>query len=197
MASHSMPNGRGYGETKSPTAALARQSSIRKSSAGDLGSSTLPSLGTAGRLVDYEALIRHFDCPVCHDWVTPPIVQCRKGHIVCGPCKSKGLKACPVCKQRFSDVTNWMMEQVNDLLFISCLLYDFVLLFIMFEGVACHCLSMQVPGQWLQNLQRADTQDGPWSSLLFPARLLPVWHPWMHPDIALPSDGKARPRVPL
>ncbi|KAI9560706.1 hypothetical protein GHT06_011656 [Daphnia sinensis] len=120
MASHSMPNGRSLGETKSPTVALARQSSIRKSSAGDLGSSALPSLGTAGRLVDYEALIRHFDCPVCHDWVTPPIVQCRKGHIVCGPCKSKGLKACPVCKQRFSDVTNWMMEQVSLVIAFPC-----------------------------------------------------------------------------
>lgn len=114
MANNSMPNGRGYVECKSPTAALARQSSVRKSSAGEMtGASALPSLGTAGRLVDYDALIKHFDCPVCHDWVTPPIVQCRKGHIVCGPCKSKGLKACPICKQRFSDVNNWMMEQVS------------------------------------------------------------------------------------
>ena len=72
-----------------------------------------PGLGADGRLVDYEALISHFDCPVCHDWVTPPVVQCRKGHIVCGPCKSKGLKACPICKQRFSDVPNLMIEQVN------------------------------------------------------------------------------------
>jgi hypothetical protein len=113
MANNSMPNGRAYAECKSPTAALARQSSVRKSSAGEMtGASALPSLGTAGRLVDYDALIKHFDCPVCHDWVTPPIIQCRKGHIVCGPCKSKGLKACPICKQRFSDVNNWMMEQV-------------------------------------------------------------------------------------
>ena len=115
--SNPMPNGRGYGESRSPTVALARQSSMRKSSTGDAGASGSNSgqhqLGTSGRLVDYDALIRHFDCPVCHDWVTPPIVQCRKGHIVCGPCKSKGLKACPVCKQRFSDVPNWMMEQVR------------------------------------------------------------------------------------
>lgn len=109
MAANSMPNGRSYGETsRSPTVALARQSSVRKTSTEE-GT----PLGSGGRLVDYEALIRHFDCPVCHEWVTPPIVQCRKGHIVCGPCKSKGLKACPICKQRFSEVPNWMMEQVD------------------------------------------------------------------------------------
>lgn len=109
MASNSsLPNG------LSPTVALARQSSMRKSSNGETsGPNATPKLGTSGRLVDYEALIRHFDCPVCHDWVTPPITQCRKGHIVCGPCKSKGLKACPICKQRFSEVPNWMMEQVK------------------------------------------------------------------------------------
>ncbi len=115
--SNPIPNGRSYGDSRSPTVALARQSSMRKSSTGDVaGASGSNSghhqLGSSGRLVDYDALIRHFDCPVCHDWVTPPIVQCRKGHIVCGPCKSKGLKACPICKQRFSDVPNWMMEQV-------------------------------------------------------------------------------------
>lgn len=126
MANSSMPNGRGYVECRSPTAALARQSSVRKSSAGDVsGAGALPSLGTAGRLVDYDALIKHFDCPVCHDWVTPPIVQCRKGHIVCGPCKSKGLKACPICKQRFSDVNNWMMEQVFH--FLICMFIGFQL----------------------------------------------------------------------
>lgn len=121
----------------SRTVALARQSSItnRKvltrgeslpiSSSGApplgllSGSTSLqsqsPSLGADGRLVDYESLISHFDCPVCHDWVTPPVIQCRKGHIVCGPCKSKGLKACPICKQRFSDVPNLMIEQVRKL----------------------------------------------------------------------------------
>jgi len=88
---------------------------------------TVVSHSTNRRLVNYDALIRLFDCPVCHDWVTGPIVQCRKGHIVCGPCKSKGLKACPVCQQRFSDVNNWMMEQVSSLISFPC----------RFEGHGC------------------------------------------------------------
>ena len=125
------------GAVPSRTVALARQSSISGRKApltrvesvplsntnvghmlGNLTASMSltsqsPPLGSDGRLVDYEALISHFDCPVCHDWVTPPVIQCRKGHIVCGPCKNKGLKACPICKQRFSDVPNLMIEQVS------------------------------------------------------------------------------------
>lgn len=72
------------------------------------------------RLVDYEALLRLFECPVCHDWTTPPIAQCRKGHVVCGPCKKKGLVTCPVCKQRFSEVPNWMMEQIANTMVFPC-----------------------------------------------------------------------------
>ena len=72
------------------------------------------------RLVNYEELLRLFECPVCHDWVTPPIAQCRKGHVVCGPCKKKGLTACPCCKQRFSEVPNWMMEQISAAVAFPC-----------------------------------------------------------------------------
>ena len=110
MASKPAANGQAP-HHQSRTVALARQASIR----GSIGepSTVHEPVGHHGERVDYEALIRHFECPVCHEWVTPPIAQCRKGHVVCGPCKSSGLKACPVCKQRFSDVPNWMMEQVR------------------------------------------------------------------------------------
>lgn len=111
MAEKPVANGRSF---LSRTVALVRQASLR-GSAGEPPSPGVSekSLGSPGQpLVDYEALIRHFECPVCHEWITPPIVQCRKGHVVCGPCKTGGLKVCPVCKQRFSDVPNWMMEQV-------------------------------------------------------------------------------------
>lgn len=115
-----MQNGR---NDESRTVALARQTSLRKptrSLSESTEENTVPKLGTAGRLVDYDSLIRFFTCPVCKDWVTPPIIQCRKGHIVCGPCKTKGLKACPECKQRFSDVPNWMMEQVSAIIAFPC-----------------------------------------------------------------------------
>jgi len=103
------------GRTGSTQVSLARNSS---KTTADASAST--GGNNSRRLVNYEALIRLFDCPVCHEWVSPPIAQCRKGHVVCGPCKSKGLKACPICKQRFSEVNNWMMEQVSAVISFPC-----------------------------------------------------------------------------
>ncbi|XP_065563400.1 E3 ubiquitin-protein ligase sina-like isoform X1 [Artemia franciscana] len=66
-----------------------------------------------GNLVNYEALLRLFECNGCKDWVTPPIYHCRKGHLVCCSCK-QNMKAnsCHVCKQRLLDTSNIAMEQV-------------------------------------------------------------------------------------
>ena len=46
-----------------------------------------------GHLVDYEALLGLFECPVCHDWVSPPIGQCQSGHMACGPCREASSRA--------------------------------------------------------------------------------------------------------
>ena len=73
-----------------------------------------------GHLVDYEALLRLFECPICHDWVSPPIAQCQSGHIACGPCRKRGLKSCINCQQRFSKVPNWMMWQIAATIAFPC-----------------------------------------------------------------------------
>lgn len=99
-----------------PPMALARKSSSKNSGEQQASAST----GSSRRLVNYDALIHLFDCPVCHDWITAPVAQCRKGHVVCGACKSKGIKACPNCKQRFSDVPNLMMEQISAVISFPC-----------------------------------------------------------------------------
>ena len=38
-----------------------------------------------------------FECPVCYDYVLPPILQCQSGHLVCSSCRSK-LTCCPTCR---------------------------------------------------------------------------------------------------
>ena len=38
-----------------------------------------------------------FECPVCYDYVLPPILQCQSGHLVCSSCRSK-LTLCPTCR---------------------------------------------------------------------------------------------------
>ena len=38
-----------------------------------------------------------FECPVCFDYVLPPILQCHAGHLVCSNCRPK-LTCCPTCR---------------------------------------------------------------------------------------------------
>lgn len=38
-----------------------------------------------------------FECPVCFDYVLPPILQCQSGHLVCSNCRPK-LSCCPTCR---------------------------------------------------------------------------------------------------
>ena len=38
-----------------------------------------------------------FECPVCFEYVLPPILQCQSGHLVCSNCRPK-LSCCPTCR---------------------------------------------------------------------------------------------------
>lgn len=67
--------------------------------------------------------------------------------------------------------------------------------FVWFEGVSCHRLSVQVPGQRLSHLQRTGSQDITRSPLLFSTCFLSVRNPWMHSDFAVPSNGETCPWV--
>lgn len=44
-----------------------------------------------------SALASLFECPVCFDYVLPPILQCQNGHLVCSSCRQK-LTCCPTCR---------------------------------------------------------------------------------------------------
>ncbi|XP_076043899.1 uncharacterized protein LOC143026983 [Oratosquilla oratoria] len=75
-------------------------------------------------LVAYGDLLKLFKCPGCQTMMTPPLHQCRKGHLVCSSCRANLKHVCPVCKQRFSDNTNVMMEQVCHLMKFPCRFAD-------------------------------------------------------------------------
>jgi hypothetical protein len=52
-----------------------------------------------------------FECPVCFDYVLPPILQCQMGHLVCSSCRSK-LTCCPTCRGSLGNIRNLAMEKV-------------------------------------------------------------------------------------
>ncbi|CAB3243923.1 unnamed protein product [Arctia plantaginis] len=66
-----------------------------------------------------QSLLRLLECPVCLEWMEPPISQCRRGHLVCSRCRAR-LTACPVCRTPFSSVRNRAMEGVAEMLRYPC-----------------------------------------------------------------------------
>ncbi|XP_052738319.1 uncharacterized protein LOC112055816 isoform X4 [Bicyclus anynana] len=59
-----------------------------------------------------RSLLQLLECPVCLEWMEPPMAQCRRGHLVCLRCRTR-LASCPVCRTAFSSVRNRAMEGVS------------------------------------------------------------------------------------
>ena len=53
-----------------------------------------------------------FECPVCFEYVLPPILQCQSGHLVCSNCRPK-LSCCPTCRGTLGNIRNLGMEKVS------------------------------------------------------------------------------------
>ena len=60
-----------------------------------------------------------FECPVCFDYVLPPIFQCDSGHLICTHCKPK-LQNCPSCRGHLGGVRNLAMEKVAETVRFPC-----------------------------------------------------------------------------
>ncbi|KAG8233415.1 hypothetical protein J437_LFUL013409 [Ladona fulva] len=66
-----------------------------------------------------QSLISLLECPVCLEYVFPPINQCKRGHLVCANCKPQ-LNNCPSCRSRFTETRNLAMEKVAEKLYYPC-----------------------------------------------------------------------------
>ena len=68
--------------------------STGKRGRGGVASTSASSVSALNSSTDLANL---FECPVCFDYVLPPILQCQSGHLVCGSCRPK-LTCCPTCR---------------------------------------------------------------------------------------------------
>ncbi|XP_069753548.1 E3 ubiquitin-protein ligase SIAH1-like [Narcine bancroftii] len=67
-----------------------------------------------------QELTSLFECPVCFDYVLPPILQCQAGHLVCNTCRQK-LTCCPTCRGSLSpSIRNLAMEKVASAVLFPC-----------------------------------------------------------------------------
>ena len=58
-----------------------------------------------------EALLSELECPVCMQYMVPPINLCASGHSICSNCR-KHVLYCPTCKAGFLRTRNLVLENI-------------------------------------------------------------------------------------
>ena len=65
------------------------------------------------------SMLNELECPVCFEYMIPPIFQCDGGHSICSNCKSQ-IKECPTCKEEIDDTHNFALEKMAQLIHYRC-----------------------------------------------------------------------------
>jgi E3 ubiquitin-protein ligase SIAH1 len=58
-----------------------------------------------------KEVLEQLECPVCMEYLLPPITMCPNGHNICSSCKEK-LKKCPTCRETLSNTRNKALEKL-------------------------------------------------------------------------------------
>ena len=58
-----------------------------------------------------EALLKEMECPVCMEYMVPPIKLCTNGHNICSKCRPR-VSLCPTCRGSFSEIRNVALENI-------------------------------------------------------------------------------------
>lgn len=104
-----MPNSKGIARSHS-------QAVVPSCMAGAQSMEVTPTMKSEGSNSNLASL---FECPVCFDYVLPPILQCQGGHLVCGQCRPK-LTSCPTCRGQLGNIRNLGMEKVAVSVLFPC-----------------------------------------------------------------------------
>lgn len=99
--------------TALPVATTVIDPALQGSSSGELKNDTNELEALHSRLISL------LECPVCLEPISPPIHQCRRGHLVCHRCKPH-LSLCPTCRERMTDTRNWAVERIAEELRYPC-----------------------------------------------------------------------------
>jgi len=58
-----------------------------------------------------ELLLKEMECPVCMQYMVPPIKLCTNGHNICSKCRGR-VTCCPTCRGEFSGARNVALENI-------------------------------------------------------------------------------------
>lgn len=71
-----------------------------------------------------EDILNDLECPVCMEFMVPPIYQCETGHSVCSVCKTK-VSECPSCKESIRETRNFHLEKITNRIKYYCKYRDY------------------------------------------------------------------------
>jgi E3 ubiquitin-protein ligase SIAH1 len=66
-----------------------------------------------------DALLKDLECPVCLEYMVPPIKLCKNGHNVCSRCR-EAVQCCPTCRAAFLETRNVVLENIIRRLTYPC-----------------------------------------------------------------------------
>jgi E3 ubiquitin-protein ligase SIAH1 len=58
-----------------------------------------------------KSLLKNLECPVCMEYMTPPIILCENGHNICNSCRPN-LDTCPNCRHPILQARNYALEDL-------------------------------------------------------------------------------------
>ncbi|XP_014257020.1 E3 ubiquitin-protein ligase Siah1-like isoform X2 [Cimex lectularius] len=100
-----------------PRPAPYPESRVTESEAGNSSNSVQRSTLQESELL--KAVLAALECPVCRDYVTPPIRLCLLGHMLCSNCRSR-LVLCPECRGPLSNIRARGLESIAAVLNYPC-----------------------------------------------------------------------------
>ncbi|KAJ0502545.1 putative transcription factor C2H2 family [Helianthus annuus] len=67
-----------------------------------------------------SSVLELLKCPVCTNYMYPPIHQCRNGHTLCFECETHVQNQCPTCRQELGNIRSFALEKFVQLLQLPC-----------------------------------------------------------------------------
>ncbi|GJQ74229.1 hypothetical protein Trydic_g19136 [Trypoxylus dichotomus] len=64
-------------------------------------------------------ILAKLECPICLEFMVPPIMQCNAGHSFCQSCQRK-IDSCPTCKGPINDTRNYLLEDITSIVSYPC-----------------------------------------------------------------------------
>ncbi|EFA00429.2 uncharacterized protein LOC663065 isoform X1 [Tribolium castaneum] len=70
-----------------------------------------------------ENFLRELECPVCKNYMVPPIQICSTGHSFCSRCRDQ-MEECPTCRHPFQEGRNYTLEKLTTCINYPCMFRD-------------------------------------------------------------------------